>query len=102
MGNLAEVMDQLPPGPVTVRDLCRACGAPYKGIRKGIEEGLISQDSRIGRQGSTMSRADALLVISAVALAALVGIAFLTALRVMRNGGARLDGAVIVIPLGGC
>ena len=101
MVDLTEVMDKLPPGPVPVRELSRVSGAPYTGIRKGFAEGLISQDPRIGRLGSTMSRQDAFLVIGAVALAALVGVAFLTALRIMRNTGARVDGAAIVIPLGG-
>lgn len=82
---VSEVMDQLPEGDrVKVTDLVRTCGVPYHVVRHAFDTNTIERENRRGPTGSTVTRDDALLIVGAVFVAAVAGIVFLEALKVLK------------------
>lgn len=85
MGDIDALVSQLPAGDrVQVPELSRISGAPYASLDKAFRTGVIQRENRRGWQGSTVSRDDAVIIICAVVLGAIAGIAFLDALRALK------------------
>lgn len=92
-----------PDGLVKLTDITRTTGIPRSTIQGAIVRGVITPTGvRRGHGGSlTFTKEDAALIIAAAALALLLGVAFVTLLRTMKEAGAQVSGSQVTINLPG-
>jgi hypothetical protein len=97
-------MTETPPTLVPIGQVAREHGITRTAYRSAISAGLITPADRGGRGyrgGFRITQEDAVLLITAAAVAALVGITLCLALRVIRETGGHItpDGSAVVIPV---
>lgn len=90
--------------PVPIGQVAREHGIPRGAYRSVIKSGLITPVDRGGRGyhgGFRITQEDAVLLITAAAVAALVGITLCLAFRVIRETGGKVtpDGRQVIIPV---
>jgi len=90
-------------GLVDLPDIVRATGVTRRAFEEAMHEGLIKPtDIRRGRGrggAQTFTQEDAIFLMMVAALAVLAGVAFVSALKLMKQSGAQVNGNAITITL---
>ena len=97
-------MTETTPRLIPIGQVAREHGITRTAYRSAISAGLITPADRGGRGyrgGFRITQEDAVILITAAAVAALVGITLCLALRVIRETGGSVtpDGSAVIIPI---